>query len=614
MHTPWQKLKQADSRLSLALLAANALLSVAFLALLSLAWSPVGGLQRLGDIGVLWLHANFAIWVILSGTFAFLAGVIGVARGGRQKRSLILTLGHALLVTPYVVGLLWFFNIGGTFADRGVEVRHIAGTDNADYVNPASGPALSVSPDERWVTYWERHTEQEGSRPLPSWQLCSVDLTNGTRTAHSLDSLQTTTPDSKPDWDDVAWGFDPGGWSGSTLFIQGFSLVAAVDPDRESLMPCTRLPAHRAGLDGPSWRIAAGVLSRRHIHTEIYTLERQSLVWTNDGKPRELYDVEHLGNNVDAIMCRDGDQTREVLRKENRYRVYTIHQVRVSPDRTFLAYSASAQGKAYLSIPDNGTTVFIRHMPSGEEKRVGRHSRVSNLIWSADSERLYYAGSGFQRLGTTGVITRSGAGVFCANVEATFPVERYVRVPPPPPDPTPSEMLESATRSWRQYVAPGGDFALRYPNSMDLDDHGDALVLCDRAGQHSDSCSNGSRRPEGFYAQIQIDRRALEDILADLSPEYREGRRRFIPGHRSTQEGIHVGSVRGTRFAGPADCEYTYVLPTETGAFLVISRAARPRTEKEDLVGSIPGLGNSQLPRVEDPTFAYILSSIEFNP
>ncbi|MCI0452534.1 MAG: hypothetical protein L0Z51_09130 [Candidatus Latescibacteria bacterium] len=102
----------------------------------------------------------------------------------------------------------------------------------------------------------------------------------------------------------------------------------------------------------------------------------------------------------------------------------------------------------------------------------------------------------------------------------------------------------------------------------------------------------------------------------ELAPEYRDGRWSPIPGRpfESVASDIRIGSVSGTRFTGPADCEYTYVLPTENGTFLVITRAARPKDEKEDLVGSIPALGDSHLPGVEDPTFAYILSSIEFNP
>jgi hypothetical protein len=352
------------------------------------------------------------------------------------------------------------------------------------------------------------------------------------------------------------------------------------------------------------------------MRTENFELERQSLVWTADGARREVYYVQHLSNGVDAIICRDGEQTREVLRKQDGCRVFEINQVRISPDRTFLAYSAFATGKAYLPIPDHATTVFIRHLPSGEEKRAGRHMRVSNLIWSADSQRLYYAGSGFERVGLNKTITRRGAGVYCTNVAATFPVGSYVRVPPPPPDPTPDQMLESATTTWQRYTGPGASFVFRYPQQrMVLDDYGDVLVLRDKRRRPDDSCPNERQRPERFYAQIQMDHRDIGEIIEGLIPEFRDGRWRPIPGRgRSPMSNIRVGSVHGMRLTGPADCEYTYVLPTESGATLVITRATRPETEKENLAGSIPAFGESELPHVEDPTFAYILSSIVFNP
>jgi hypothetical protein len=613
MLPPWQKRKHASSKILIFLLAANGLLSGGILSLRFLLYSAVGN-DPLSHLGLVLMHGLVAIWVVLSSTLASFAGVTGVVLGSLRRRHLTTALGHALIVVPHVLGLLWFLNLGGMFADRGVDIRRIAGTESADGSNPASGPALSLSPDEHWVTYWECYTESRGTESRS--RLCSVDLTNDRRVVHSPDSLRTQSDGSRADWDDVAWGFDPGGWSGAKLFVDGHDLTAAVDPAQEFIVPCTVLPKYRMGSDGPSWRVVAGELSRRNMRTENFELERQSLVWASNGKPRELYYVQHLENDVDAIMCRDGDETREVLKKQDRYRFYTINQVRVSPDRTFVAYSANGHGKAHLGIPDYGSTVFIRHLPTGEEKRAGRHFRVSNLIWSADSERLYYAGSGFEGIGLNSTSTKRWAGVYCTNVASTFPPTKYSRVPPDPPEPTPDQMLASATGSWRRYVAPGGAFALRYPDrSIVLDERGEMLVLRHRASVLSnDSCPNEGERPDRFYAQIHMDYREIENIVESLTPTFRDGQWRLVPGQRRGVERIRLGSVHGMRLQGPAECEYTYVLPTGGDATLVITRAVRPEMERVRLAETMSALREAELPRGEDPTFAFILSSIEFNP
>ncbi|MCI0453236.1 MAG: hypothetical protein L0Z51_12795, partial [Candidatus Latescibacteria bacterium] len=303
MHGHWQQLKQRSARFSIALLTANAVLGVLFLVLRLVLIDPVHA-DRLADLGIVLMHDAFALWVLLSSAIASAAGLIDVARGGPRKRGLALACGHALLVFPYLVAAMWRDDIGGTFADRGVDIRRIAGTEHASAGSPASKSALSLSPDERWVTYWEEYVEYNGQVPAARWQLASVNLTSGRRTAHSLGSLRNWRGDSRVDWDDIAWGFDTGGWSGAQLFIDGTDFLAVIDPARAPIESCASLPKRRSGPDSPSQAVVAGEMSRRGMRTENYELERQSLVWTTDGKSEELYYVHHLTDGVDAIMRR----------------------------------------------------------------------------------------------------------------------------------------------------------------------------------------------------------------------------------------------------------------------------------------------------------------------
>jgi hypothetical protein len=501
---------------------------------------------------------------------------------------------------------LSFQHIGGPFADRGVQFRRIPGTELAQSGNPASKSAISVSPDERWATYWEENTEwADGGAPTSTWQLCSVDLVDETRIVHRVDSLavNATVP-----WADVAWGFDPGGWSGSRLFIEGIDLLAVIDPTRQQVEQLRMLPPQRTGLDAPRDAVIDGALRRRNMPTENFEMERHSFVWSQDGKPYDLYYAQYIRRDVYAIMHHDGQSSREVLRREGPLKLYSIDQVRVSPDQTFLAYSSFVNAKGHTMLPDYGTSLFVRHLPSGTERRVGRHLRVSNLIWSADSNRLYYAGSGFERFGSDHTPTRRGAGVFCIDVAASFPATEFARVPPRPPDPTPAELRASRTKDWKRYVDASG-FALRYPHdSMTLTSHGDVTVLSHNRRQSNRECT--ANRPEGFYAQVQVVGRDIDEVIEELRPEFRDGRwdPRYGPAETQT---VTIGSVQGARIRNPAGCDYLYVLYLAYGQSLVWTRVPRPGFEKERLFETEPEFKDSTLPWTEDPTFAYILSTIE---
>lgn len=66
--------------------------------------------------------------------------------------------------------------------------------------------------------------------------------------------------------------------------------------------------------------------------------------------------------------------------------------------------------KAPIPLPDVQEEVFVRDLETSKERKVAEFRYTSNLIWSADSERLYFAGfgkaTGVYRVRVDGVFSR----------------------------------------------------------------------------------------------------------------------------------------------------------------------------------------------------------------
>ena len=86
----------------------------------------------------------------------------------------------------------------------------------------------------------------------------------------------------------------------------------------------------------------------------------------------------------------DGDEELVVEREEKRGILLAITCVRVSPDERYLAYVVNTKKQEFLAGPRE--ELLIRELTGGHEKRIARYGYMGNLIWSPDSQRLYFAG------------------------------------------------------------------------------------------------------------------------------------------------------------------------------------------------------------------------------
>lgn len=89
----------------------------------------------------------------------------------------------------------------------------------------------------------------------------------------------------------------------------------------------------------------------------------------------------------------DPDGTRTiVLEKKRMFKDADIGDLRVSPNERYLAYVLTTHLKSPIPLPTLRDEVYVLDLEKGEELRVPGDFRITgNLIWSADSKRLYYA-------------------------------------------------------------------------------------------------------------------------------------------------------------------------------------------------------------------------------
>ncbi len=103
-----------------------------------------------------------------------------------------------------------------------------------------------------------------------------------------------------------------------------------------------------------------------------------------------------------------GDEQVVVEREKKGATMVGIAGIRVSPDARYLAYVVDSKKQAFLSGPQE--ELFIRELETGHEKRIAKYGFMSNLIWSPDSDRLYFAGGEYS----------SDSAVRIVDVAATF--------------------------------------------------------------------------------------------------------------------------------------------------------------------------------------------------
>ncbi len=104
----------------------------------------------------------------------------------------------------------------------------------------------------------------------------------------------------------------------------------------------------------------------------------------------------------------EGEEEVVVEREEKKGTMMIIAGLRVSPNERYLAYTVNSKKQAFLAGPRD--EIFVMDLQTGKEIRVARYSYSGNLIWSPDSDRLYFASGEYS----------SDSAVRIVDVAATF--------------------------------------------------------------------------------------------------------------------------------------------------------------------------------------------------
>jgi hypothetical protein len=294
----------------------------------------------------------------------------------------------ALRVPFAAVLLLMFSELSGCSRDH-TRVEAIPNSGGKGFVSGYW--QVSVSPDERWVSFFARPADWMA---LDKLEFCSLDLTTYQKTIHTLDHVDLSRSEfAYNPWVGVLTSFEPNAWSDGKCYVfystySSSSWLLSFTPGEPSAewarrpegLDCSDCPSVKALAIAQGWQ---GVSPREY----------------------DRYSVQADGDTVIAVYCvgagpviqrvdATGHVETIVERGKRGLKVATPSAVRLSPDGRYLAYSLTWQIAAPIPTPYYQQEVHLLELASGRDRRVAKGYRyVGNLTWSPDSRRIYFLGA-----------------------------------------------------------------------------------------------------------------------------------------------------------------------------------------------------------------------------
>ena len=249
---------------------------------------------------------------------------------------------------------------------------------------------LSVSPDNRWLVFWETTTSPREEPELDGVRVSCIDLqTNKKVRLEVADGVGT----GDLAWGDLARGYDYDGWIGDKLYIR-YPKWVELDPVAATLKPAHPPRGNRTCSDCPPRerfrRHVMRVFNTRYVTYEHYDEITSS--WVGGVFSDTTYTA--TGSSIDIV---DPEGKRfKLLSHTSLTKQLSVHCVRVSPDGRYFAYSVHGKLKLPMPSPDRSAEVYLLDVESGERRKVWSCGYVSNLVWSADGRTLYFGSEGWR--------------------------------------------------------------------------------------------------------------------------------------------------------------------------------------------------------------------------
>jgi len=278
--------------------------------------------------------------------------------------------------------------------------------------------AISVSPDERWLAFtewvlpWSRVLKDLPPDEYPV-RVTTLNLETSEVVPHAIESLSPNSLRLSSEgggWKRLAGleiiekRFRPPGWRGDVFYLQPYyGIYVAVDcrlpgmqilPEPDAVGTCSDCsPIVNLDFGGRSWDL---------VSNNVGALYRNSAI-------RAVYYRGESPDSNHMILRLREDSGEEVIvdREQKKGRTITISGLRVSPNEKWLAFVVRSKKREFMAAARK--ELFIKDMESGRELRVAKYGFMSNLIWSPDSQRLYFAGGEYETDGAVRVVDVAAA-------------------------------------------------------------------------------------------------------------------------------------------------------------------------------------------------------------
>lgn len=186
--------------------------------------------------------------------------------------------------------------------------------------------------------------------------------------------------------------FRPPGWRGEEFYFQPYDygvhlgLEARIPGVRvmarpDTLGTCSDCPPMTAAqFRGRSWDLLSNEATAVFRAGTI-----RSIYYRGEGPYRTRM----------ILRLRDAGEEELIVEREKRKgTMLNIASLRVSPDERYLAYVVDSKKQAFFA--GSRAELLIRDIASGRELKIATYGYLSNVIWSPDSERLYFAGGEYE--------------------------------------------------------------------------------------------------------------------------------------------------------------------------------------------------------------------------
>jgi hypothetical protein len=296
----------------------------------------------------------------------------------------------------FVLALLWTtasIASGALSCERdGLGAVLIPGTERIE--RRGSSAWFTISPDERWLTFMEVDSAYWSPEIPTKFHFVSIELQTGLKTHHDLDgipqSLFSVTM-GDPWWDVHLWWKEVA-WYDGRLYVEMAKnrtrpTWIAFAPDVISPKVVERPPSLSCSGCSPPKELMEYAKARGLDKNDFPTS-----AYRNGEFSRMVYAERYLSSK-EAIVERvepDGSGTR-VFEERRNLRNVASGNLLISPDDRYLAIVLEAYLRSPIPLPTRTEELIILDLQSGKESMVKRTLSIGNLMWSADSKRLYFA-------------------------------------------------------------------------------------------------------------------------------------------------------------------------------------------------------------------------------